>query len=164
MSNTCSSPGQDATGRVTDAGRTGGDAAGAAAGAAGPAGGDAAGAGPGAAAGAAAGGSVWGPPGDRAVGELLEALSAADRWLARALRLAGELAGSGMVERLEGLSVDGLLAAAAGMTGADRGMLQTAAQTLSVMPATVAGFEAGRLSWGQVRGIVARCKRRSRAD
>ncbi|MGM0818546.1 MAG: hypothetical protein ACQETV_04060 [Actinomycetota bacterium] len=92
---------------------------------------------------------MWGSPGGRAVGELLEALSAADRWLARALRLAGELAGSGMVERLEGLSVDGLLAAA-GMTGADRGMLQTAAQTLSVMPATVAGFEAGRLSWGQV--------------
>ncbi len=96
--------------------------------------------------------------------ELLEVLSAADRLLARALRLAGQLAGSGMVEREEGLSVDGLLAAAAGMTGADRGMLQTAAQTLEVMPQTVAGFEAGLLSWGQVRGIVARCKRRSRAD
>ena len=180
MSNTRSFSGQDAVGRVTDTDHTGGGAAAgeaagvapggaagggaagdAAAGASGAAAGDAAGGAAGAAAGS---GSVWGAPGGRAVGELLEALSAADRWLARALRLAGELAGSGMVEAAEGLSVDGLLAAAAGMTGADRGMLQTAAQTLSVMPHTVAGFESGQLSWGQVRGIVARCKRRSRAD
>lgn len=97
------------------------------------------------------------------IAELLAAVAAANAHLARAVALVASLAGSGLVEREEGLPVDTLLACAAGMTGADRSMLQTSADTLASMPATAAAFAAGRISWGQVRQIVGATKRLSRA-
>lgn len=55
----------------------------------------------------------------------------------------------------EGLTVESWLRAAAGRTGADAGMLLVAAQRLADMPATLAAFQRGVVSWGTVRGIVA---------
>ncbi len=97
------------------------------------------------------------------IGELLAAVAAANERLAHAVTLLAALAGSGLVEREEGLPVDTLLACAAGMTGADRSMLQTAADTLASMPATAAAFAGGQISWGQVRQIVGATKRLSKA-
>ncbi len=98
------------------------------------------------------------------IAELLAVVAKANEHLARAVGLLASLAGSGLVEREEGLPVDTLLACAAGMTGADRSMLQTAADTLASMPTTAAAFADGRISWGQVRQIVGATKRLSKAD
>lgn len=95
---------------------------------------------------------------------LLDHVQAAEREIAKAVTLAGELAGSGISERVEGLPLDLLLGLQARMTGGDRGMLITAGEELEGMPATAQLFAAGRLSWGQVRGIVCAVKRLGRDD
>ena len=87
---------------------------------------------------------------ETAVYALVEAVDAARR--------------SGTVERLEGLPLDLWLGLALRLTGADRWLLLCAGQVLADLPATTALWRDGRLSWSQVRGIVARVRRLRRAD
>lgn len=91
--------------------------------------------------------------------ELVSCVRQAEALLARAVGLAGRLAGSGVCERAEGLPLEVLLGLAARMTGADRRMLVTAGETLAGMPDTGRLFQEGAISWGQVRGIVAAARR-----
>jgi hypothetical protein len=91
--------------------------------------------------------------------ELCEQVRTANAATARAVLAAGELAGSGVAERVEGLPLDLVLATACRLTGADRGSLLTAGETLRTMPATARLFTDGVLSWGQVRRIVAAARR-----
>jgi hypothetical protein len=85
---------------------------------------------------------------------LVDALREADRLVARAVLLAGRLAGTGVCERVEGLPLEHFIGLAARMTGADRRMLVAAGETLADLPTVARLFETGALSWGQVRAIV----------
>ena len=58
----------------------------------------------------------------------------------------------------EGLATESWLRAVAHRTGADAAMLLAASERLADMPATLAAFLAGTLSWGTVRGIVSAVK------
>lgn len=102
--------------------------------------------------------------GGEALAGLLAAVHEAERATARAVRLAGQLAGSGTAEARHGLPLDLLLAADLGLTGGDRHMLITAGQVLETMPALSAAHRDGRVSWGQVRHVVAAVRRRSLED
>lgn len=94
--------------------------------------------------------------------ELASALQTADRAMAHAVTLAGQVLEAGTCEDEAGLPLDLWLAGAARLTGADRSTLLTAAETLPHLP-TVAGlFAEGSLSWAQVRQIVGATKRLSR--
>ena len=96
--------------------------------------------------------------------ELLDAVRAAERNIARAVLLAGRLASSGVSERVEGLPLELLLALACRLTGADRRMLVAAGEVLADMPDTARLFRDGALSWGQVRAITAAVRRLGAAD
>lgn len=91
--------------------------------------------------------------------ELVDAVRAAERDIARAVLLAGRLASSGVSERVEGLPLELLLGLACRMTGADRRMLVAAGETLAAMPATARLFREGAISWGQVRAITVAVRR-----
>ncbi len=80
--------------------------------------------------------------------ELLSQVRVAERAIAKAVALAGQLAGSGVCERVEGLPLELLLGLRARMTGADRSVLLTAGEVLQAMPVTAGLFADGRLSWG----------------
>lgn len=95
---------------------------------------------------------------------LLDDVRAAERHLARAVLTAGELASSGVSERVEGLPLDLLLSLACRLTGSDRRILITAGEALAHMPATAALFRDGALSWGQVRAITGAMRRLGAAD
>jgi hypothetical protein len=60
----------------------------------------------------------------------------------------------GAVIAAEGLTTSSWLRAVADRTGADAGMLLAAADRLADMPATLAAFQSGAISWGTVRGIL----------
>src|SRR5688500_7350157 len=77
---------------------------------------------------------------------------------------AGELAGSGASERIEGLPLELLLSLACRLTGSDRRMLIAAGETLADMTATAALFRDAAISWGQVRAITGAVRRLSAAD
>ena len=83
---------------------------------------------------------------------------------AEIVELTGRLARSGTIESLEGLTMDAALAVAHRLPQADRSMLVTAADVLADMPETRALFAVGRLSWGQIRGIVGEVRRLGRAE
>lgn len=85
----------------------------------------------------------------------------AERRFAAAVVRAGRLAGSGLAEAEEGLSLEQVLLLACRLTGADRHTLITAGQLLGHMSWLRTAFETGRVSWGQVRGICQRAKRLS---
>jgi hypothetical protein len=91
--------------------------------------------------------------------ELTVRVREADRALARAVELAGRLAGTGVCEAVEGLPLEHFVGLAGRLTGGDARMLVSAGETLATMPATGALFADGTLSWGQVRAIVAGCRR-----
>jgi hypothetical protein len=91
--------------------------------------------------------------------ELVASVRAADRLVARAVELAGRLAGTGVCETVEGLPLEQFAGLAARMTGGDARMLVAAGETLATMPATSRLFSDGTLGWGQVRAIVAGCRR-----
>jgi hypothetical protein len=83
---------------------------------------------------------------------------------ARIIELTGRLQRSGTIEAIEGVTLDTALNLVHRQPAAERSMLLTAADVLADMPATMALFQAGTLSWGQVRGIVAEAKRLAKDD
>jgi hypothetical protein len=100
--------------------------------------------------------------GSRAAAELaalVSKLRAADRAIGEAVELAGRLVGTGACEAVEGLPLEHFVGLAARLTGGDARMLVTAGETLATMPTTLRLFRQGTLSWGQVRAIVAGCRR-----
>jgi hypothetical protein len=116
---------------------------------------------------AAAAGPLAGPAGEpdaTDLSALVDHVTQAERHIARAVSLAGRLAGSGVCERVEGLPLDHFLGLAARLTGADRRMLVAAGEALADLPFTAALFDEGKISWGQVRAIVGGVKRLRRAD
>ncbi|MGI8874029.1 MAG: hypothetical protein ACR2KP_06830, partial [Egibacteraceae bacterium] len=78
--------------------------------------------------------------------ELVDELRAADRAIARAVTLAGRLAGSGVCETVEGLPLEHFLGLAARLTHSDRRMLIGAGEALAAMPVTAGLFADGALS------------------
>lgn len=82
----------------------------------------------------------------------------ADRLLAGAVVLAGELDATGECEQVEGLPLEQWLILGGRMTGADARTLLRAGRVLADLPVTRCLFEEGRLSWGQVRAITAACR------
>ena len=100
------------------------------------------------------------PPPDRGDVEALYAdLKAADAAIRRAVMRAGQLAGSGVVERVEGGPLEWALGMACRLTGADRRMIVAAGETLGHLPTVDALWEQGLVSWGQVRAIVLAVRR-----
>ena len=100
---------------------------------------------------------VQGDP-QRAGRDLLDDLTSQareiDRRFARLVVLAAEARERGVAERLDGLPLEHLLGVTAGWTAPDRRFLLTVVETLVHLPTVRAWFAEGRLSWGQVRGIV----------
>lgn len=100
--------------------------------------------------------------------ELLASLSDSLRRMqqatAEAVDLAGQVQRAGVVEVIEGLPLELLLALEHRMVSSDAHMLTEAARVLQRMPVTKTLFNEGRLSWGQVRGIVTRLRRLKVAD
>lgn len=90
--------------------------------------------------------------------EDLEAVAAllahADRCIAAIVLWMVRQTRSGVIAAA-GLTTDSWLRAVAGRTGADAGMLAAAAERLADMPAVLAAFARGAVSWGAVRGMVA---------
>lgn len=102
------------------------------------------------------------PPADvdqALVEELLGVLAGIDRLQLEAVRLARSVLQWGAAEKASGLSAQRLIELAAGWTGGDARMLLGAAEQLRRLPATTDAFEQGRLSWGQVRVVVAAARR-----
>src|SRR3712207_1132633 len=66
---------------------------------------------------------------------------------------------SGAVVSLAGMPLDLWLANELSMPGAERAMVESAALVLPSLPVTWGLFREGRLSWGQVRGIVSSARR-----
>jgi hypothetical protein len=78
--------------------------------------------------------------------------------------LAGELSGSGVVEKTEGLPLDLWLALEHRLTRSERWMLLEVSRVLSSMPATRILWAKGKLSWSQVRAVVCRAGGMARDD
>ena len=96
--------------------------------------------------------------GAQAWSELCAAFDERARLDARIIELTGEVARSGTIEALEGVTLDMALNLVQRQPAAERGMLLTAVDVLADMPATFALLQEQVLSWGQVRGIVADAK------
>jgi len=94
--------------------------------------------------------------------DLVGALREGERCIARAVLLAGRVAGSGVCESVEGLPLEHYLGLACRLTGADRRTLVAAGEALADLPCVAALFSSGALSWGQVRAIVREVRRLSR--
>ncbi|GEM_PF-1863623 len=99
-----------------------------------------------------------------ALDALAQAVATADRAMATAVALAGDLARGGVCEQTHGLGLDLWLAGVARLPGADRATLITAGEVLAHLPTVAELFADAQLSWGQVRQIVAATKRLSAAD
>ncbi|HEX9765166.1 MAG TPA: DUF222 domain-containing protein, partial [Nitriliruptorales bacterium] len=89
-----------------------------------------------------------------ALAELLDLAGCADRALARMITLLARLQASGEVEAATELPVEAWLAQLGRITRIDRRFLALAADVLAPMPATLAAFGDGSLSWSQIRAIV----------
>ncbi|MFN2555765.1 MAG: DUF222 domain-containing protein [Nitriliruptorales bacterium] len=90
---------------------------------------------------------------------MTQALRRMERATAEAVELVGRVQRAGVVEELEGLPLELLLALQHRMVSSDARMILGAASVLQRMPVTRGLFESGKLSWGQIRGIVARLRR-----
>jgi hypothetical protein len=111
--------------------------------------------------GGAGGGSAAAPPaaGQPSVCESIATkLRGVDRLMAEVLRDWAAAAPE------HGLSVRRQVALLADVTGTDVAFLDRAVQTLAAMPLTWSAFDAGRLSWSQLRGIVCEARRLSVAQ
>lgn len=90
---------------------------------------------------------------DAGVGGIDGLLRAVDRLIAVVVTVLVGVDRQGVVAA-EGQTVASWLRSVGRCTGADAGMLLAAADRLGAMPATLAAFQTGVLSWGTVRGIV----------
>ncbi len=88
-----------------------------------------------------------------------QALRRVEQATAEAVELVGRVQRAGVTEELEGLPLELLLALQHRLVSSDARMLLEAARVLERMPCIKGLFAEGRLSWGQVRGIVARLRR-----
>ncbi len=70
----------------------------------------------------------------------------------------------GSCERSAGLPLEQLLALESRLTGPDRRMLASAAETLRTMPQLTHAFHAGRVGWAEVRAIVCEARTLPVAD
>lgn len=91
-------------------------------------------------------------------------LKVADAAIRRAVVRAGRLAGSGVVERVEGGPLEWALGMACRLTGADRRMIVAAGETLGHLPTVGSLWARGLVSWGQIRAIVLAVRRLPVAD
>jgi hypothetical protein len=81
-------------------------------------------------------------------------LSALDTAQAAAVELTSHVQQRGTSERSAGLPLEHLLAMETRLTGADRRMLASAAETLRSMPHLGRAFRDGKVGWAEVRAIV----------
>ncbi|MDX1620518.1 MAG: hypothetical protein R3320_05990, partial [Nitriliruptorales bacterium] len=79
----------------------------------------------------------------------IEALQAADRFIAKALRHLGHASRTGVAETVEGMPLDLVLTKMCHLIGSDRSTLLTAADVLGDMPVLANLFDKGQVSWGQ---------------
>jgi hypothetical protein len=98
------------------------------------------------------------------LGALQSTLWALDAAQAAAVELTSHVQRRGSAERSAGLSLEHLLALETRLTGPDRRMLASAAETLRTMPHLTAAFQAGRVGWAEVRSIVCEARRLPAAD
>lgn len=89
--------------------------------------------------------------------ELIDTLRTIDRLTAKATGLLDMAHATGEVEEITGVPVELWLAAAGRRTRADRRMLSTAAVWRTKLPQLADAFDAGRVSWAQVRAILCAC-------
>ncbi len=89
--------------------------------------------------------------------ELIDSLRAIDRLTAKVTGLLELAHDTGEVEEITGLPVELWLSAAGRRTRTDRRMLSTAAVWRRKLPSLADAFDAGRVSWAQVRAIVCAC-------
>ena len=99
------------------------------------------------------------PPDATDVAALYADLKIADAAIRRAVVRAGQLSGSGVVERVEGGPLEWALGMACRLTGADRRMIVAAGETLAHLPTVSALWAQQLISWGQVRAIVLSVRR-----
>ena len=104
------------------------------------------------------------PPDAGDVEALYADLKIADAAIRRAVVRAGQLAGTGVVERVEGGPLEWALGMACRLTGSDRRMIVAAGETLGHLPTVSALWARQLISWGQVRAIVLSLRRLSIAD
>jgi hypothetical protein len=88
------------------------------------------------------------------LGALQTTLWALDAAQAAAVELTSHVQQRGSAERSAGLPLEYLLALETRLTGPDRRMLASAAETLRTMPHLTAAFQAGLVGWAEVRSIV----------
>ncbi len=96
--------------------------------------------------------------------ELSDALRDMQMATAKAVDLAGKVQRANVVEIIEGLPLELLLALEHRLVSSDARMLLEAARLLAHMPVTKTLFVEGTLSWGQIRGMVARLRRMQVSD
>jgi hypothetical protein len=88
------------------------------------------------------------------LGALRTTLHALDTAQAAAVELTSHVQQRGSAERSAGLPLEYLLALETRLTGPDRRMLASTAETLRTMPHLTAAFQAGLVGWAEVRTIV----------
>ena len=88
------------------------------------------------------------------LGALQTTLHALDTAQAAAVQLTSQVQVRGSSERSAGLPLEYLLALETRLTGPDRRMLASAAETLRVMPHLARAFQDGQVGWAEVRSIV----------
>src|SRR3712207_9101313 len=102
-------------------------------------------------------GSDEGPPTVTDGAEALGRIAEAGRWLhtmvVRLIDAVMDAKRSGAVVSLAGMPLDLWLANELSMTGAERGMVESAALVLPSLQVTWQLFREGRLSWGRAWGI-----------
>ena len=89
--------------------------------------------------------------------EVIDTLRAIDRLTAKATALLEHAQHTGDIEEQTGLPVEVWLSAAGRRTRADRRMLTTTAELRTKLPSLADAFDAGKVSWAQVRSVVCAC-------
>ncbi len=92
-------------------------------------------------------------PGEGELAELTATLRAADRLMARAVALAGQVDGRHAAAE-EGMTVDAAVQLHTGAARSDVSVVLTAADVLARMPAAARLFAEGVLSWGHIRALT----------
>ncbi len=89
--------------------------------------------------------------------EVIDTLRQIDRLTAKATALLEHAQHTGDIEEQTGLPVEVWLSAAGRRTRADRRMLTTTAELRTKLPSLADAFDAGKVSWAQVRSVVCAC-------